>query len=195
MNKYLGFYELKSSRLPSANWEIFNEGTLLDSNNLWTLRVAVENSLDLNLPRYVGINASEAIVRGKELLKQYGKCGIVIYYPFFIAEKSGVLEVALNNIIIEAVDNDLWNLVTHGRKNVTYQISDHILVTGDESFLSKNEIEELQKYAKIIKGRYRNTIIEGSSIFAEWSYAYNSNTKHEPIGDRYLIFYELRSVK
>ena len=156
----------------------------------------METSNDLNLPRAVGVCAEEAEKTGRELLNEYEGKGIVIYYPYFIAEKSGVLDIDCNRTVIEAVDRDLRNLVTYVRKNLTSIYTEnggqHF---GDQSFLSKEEADELLKYSAVIKGRYRNMLREGGSILAEWSYAFNTDVSHKPIGKRYLVFYELRHVQ
>ena len=200
MNKYLGFYQLKALNLPTVPWEEFMPETKLDEELLWTVRVAVEDSNDLNLPRLVGANSNEACRKGRELLDRYWGRGLVIYYPYFIAEKSGVLDISSSRTVIEAVDKDLWNLVTHGRKDVTIVISSNaktemVQYHGDSSFLSPEEIDEIRRYTAVIKGKFREDLSEGSSVLAEWSYAYNTDIANKPMGDRYLVFYELRTVK
>ena len=200
MNKYLGFYELKAMSLPSVPWEKFTAETELADNLLWTVRVAVEDSNDLNLPRLIGVNSNEARLKGRELLDRYSGRGLVIYYPYFIAEKSGVLEIGGGRTVIEAVARDLWNLVTHGRKDVSIVISrkgdaESLEYHGNKCFLTGDEIFEIRKHAAVIRSRFRGELLEGKSIFAEWSFAYSTDINNKPIGDRYLIFYELRMVK
>lgn len=210
MNKYMGFYELRAAGIPTVPWRRFEEGTALDGKLLWTIRVAVEGGNDLNLPRAVGVCAEEAAQKGGELLKEYAGRGMVIYYPYFIAQKSGVLDINSGRTVIEAVERDLWNLVTHGKRNMTAVFSsgspkgaadwaepgaaglNGAQVIGDEAFLSMEEIRELLKYNAILRGRFRDEISEGKSVLAEWSYAYSTDVRHEPEGDRYLVFYELR---
>ncbi len=196
MNKYMGFYELNSLSLPTVPWQLFTPDTVLDEQLLWTVRVAVESGNDHNLPRAVGVAADEATLKGKEFLREYGSNGIVVYYPYFIAEKSGVLDINSHRTVIEAVDKDLWNLVTFGRKNLTVilpknQPKEYF---GEADFLDKSEISELMKHASVISGRYRQELSQGSSILAEWSYAYNTDILYKPIGQRYLVFYELRAL-
>ncbi len=196
MNKYMGFYELNSLSLPTVPWQLFKPDTVLDEHLLWTVRVAVESGNDHNLPRAVGVPSDEATLKGKEFLREYGSNGIVVYYPYFIAEKSGVLDINSNRTVIEAVEKDLWNLVTFGRKNLTVilpkeQPEEYF---GEADFLDKNEISELVKHASVIGGRYRQELSQGRSILAEWSYAYNTDILYKPIGDRYLVFYELRTL-
>ncbi len=222
MNKYMGFYELKALNVPTVPWKLFSPETVLDEGTLWTVRVATEGGDDLNLPRAVGVDHEEAWRSGMSFFEEYRNKGVVIYYPYFFAEKSGVLDINSQRTVIEAVEKDLWNLVTYGRKNVTVIIpSDSrndlswkspnislcsmkqpesgpicdISVSGDASFLAQEEIKELMRCGAVIRGRFRDDISEGSSILAEWSYAYNSSLQREPIGSRYLVFYELREIQ
>ena len=61
-------------------------------------------------------------------------------------------------------------------------------------FLIPDEVNEIKKYSALFKGRFREDLSEGRSVLAEWSYAYNTDLCNKPIGDRYLVFYELRTV-
>ena len=200
MNKYMGFYEMKGISLPTVPWRLFTPETVLDGGLLWSVRVAVENSNDLNLPRAIGVDSDEAMCRGCEFLDKYQGRGIVIYYPYFIAQMSGVLDVDCRRTVIEAVDKDLWNLVTYGRKNVSIIFpvetgcKNDIQYFGDKAFLGNDEISELLGYGSVLRGRFRGELSEGRSILAEWSYAYSTDTRRQPIGERYLVFYELRGL-
>jgi len=195
LNKYMGFYELQNINIPTIPWKRYTGDEKLDDNYLWTLRVAVENSNDLNLPRVIGATAKEAEEKGKELLRRFNN-ELVVYYPFFIAEKSGVLDVNNSRTIIEAVDKDLWNLVTYGNRNVTISItSEGASYFGEENFLKEEELSELKRCSEIIKKKFRDIISEGQSILAEWSFAYKSDKYSNPIGEKFIVFYELRSVR
>lgn len=191
----MGFYELKNINIPTVPWEKYDHGTVLDDNMLWTIRVAVKNGDDLSLPRAVGVTAKEAAENGSAFLEKYADSGIVIYYPYFIAEKSGVIDIRDNRTVIEAVDKDLWNLVTHGKKNVTVILEgDDTKYIGDQNFLSTEELNTLLNYINRIKSYCRGVMSEGKSLIAEWSFAYNTDIDHKPLGERYLVFYELRSI-
>jgi hypothetical protein len=199
MNKLLGFYALKSINIPTVKWKKFTRDTILDDGLLWTVRVALYKGDDTGLPRAVGKSAEEAMQMGREYLKKFSQKGMVVYYPYFIAEKSGVMDISYKRIIIEAVNNDLWNLVTHGNKDISVIIEntplgEELHVSGSHNFLSADEISELKKYALILKNTVRDEISQGRSLITEWSYAYDTDTSGKPIGKRYLVFYELRSV-
>jgi hypothetical protein len=195
LNKLMGFYELKDINIPTIPWEIFSRDVILDNNMLWTIRVAVKSGDDLNLPRAVGVTAEAAAQKGIVLLEKYRDIGMVIYYPYFIADKSGVIDIKSDRTVIEAVDRDLWNLVTHGKKNITVILEDDAeKYIGEKGFLSEEELSILLKYVNRIKSYYRGLISEGKSIIAEWSFAYNTDIDHKPLGEKYLVFYELRSI-
>lgn len=195
MNKLLGFYELRDSILPTIPWKEYQKDTFLDSEILWTVRTAVHSGNDLNLPRCVGATAQEAIKFANSTFRKYGENGMIIYYPYFLAEKSGTINVFNNKIIIEAVKEDLWNLVTHSQKNVTIIIDDgKNEYIGDEYFLEAEELNELTSYVKEIKRLFRDELTEGKSALLEWSYAYKCDIEKNRKGDRYLVFYEARTV-
>lgn len=196
MNKLLGFYELKDSVLPTIPWKEFNKSVELDSNVLWTVRSAVYRGEDLNLPRAVGVNASEAYVFASDLFDKMQNKGIVVYYPYFLAEKSGNINIFPNKIVIEAVKEDLWNLVTYADRDVTIEVvGDTVWYNGDENFLLKDELEKLLFNAKRAKQMFRDELLEGRSAMLEWSFAYPSNLDKERSGQKYLVFYEARTVQ
>lgn len=195
MNKLLGFFELKDSMLPTIPWRVFDKDVKLDSNMLWTIRTAVHRGDDLNLPRCVGVSEKEAYDFALSTSKKYGENGMVIYYPYFIAEKSGTLNVFSNKVVIEAVKDDLWNLVTHSKCDLTFiSTEDNKEYIGDKNFLTDEEIAEITSYVREVKRMFRDDLMEGKSILLEWSYAYNCNNKKNKVGDRYLVFYEARTV-
>ena len=195
INKMLGFYELPRTGLPCIPWKKFDLDMKLDSNLLWTVRTAVLNGDDLNLPRKVGVDSSEAYKFGKLQLERMQEKGLVVIYPYFIAEKSGTLEVSIGEITIEAVYKDLWNLVTENDKDVTIRITaEKTFVHGQDDFFEDSELRELVKQATKIRGKFRDSIIQGNSILLEWSFAYNTNKTGEKLGKKYLVFYEVREL-
>lgn len=195
MNKLMGFYELKDNGLPSVEWRRYDKKVELDDNILWTIRCAVEKGDDLNLPRLIGATAEEAKGFANALLNKLSIYDLIIYYPYFIAEKSGVLEIALDKIVIEAVYEDLWNLVTDNNKDVTMLITNNKKsIIGKEDFFSEDEISKLLSYVNMLKNRYRDYLLEGKSIFLEWSFSYKSTVDQQKIGDKTLVFYEIRTV-
>jgi hypothetical protein len=195
INKLLGFYELKDINIPTVPWEKYSKGMTLDIDILWTVRVALKSGADVNLPRAVGVTAVEAMAKADAFLDMYGDNGLVIYYPYFIADKSGVIDIRSDRTIIEAVDKDLWNLVTHGQKDITIIIEDSdTRYDGNKSFLSADELKLLHDSINRIRSYYRDLLMEGKSIITEWSFAYNTDIERRPSGEKYLVFYELRSI-
>ena len=195
MNKLMGFLELKESSLPTVPLQIYKGDEMFDSGYLWTVRTAVYKGNDLNLPRKVGVSAAEAEEFACKIRKELGDNGMVFFYPYFIAKKSGTLEVRWEEEIIEAVNADLWNLVTYSDREVTYRFrGDQMDVDGERDFLTAAEIQEIREAGSKVRRMFRDDLLEGKSILLEWSYAVNTNAEREELGGEYLVFYEVRSV-
>ncbi len=196
MNKLMGFLELKEMRLPGVPWKQYTGQEKLNEDLLWTIRSAVYRGNDLNLPRSVGKNSEESKKFADKLLKQMDNIGIVIYYPYFIAKKSGTLEVRKNSIVIEAVKDDLWNLVTDSDREVTIMMDyeQEPRYIGNRNFLEINEIKQILKYIPEIKRIFKDDLTQGKAALLEWSYAFSCNKKREPVDNEYLVFYEIRTV-
>ena len=197
MNKLMGFYELKASSLPTIPWEIYTPDVKLDASKLWTIRSAVNRGNDLNLPRLVGKSASEAKQFADKLYNELEQKGLVIYYPYFVAHKSGTLNVFYDKVIIEAVNKDLWNLVTDQDMDVSINFDSEMRVSnivGNEHFLSDKEIDKFLINARKVKHIFRDCLLEGKSILLEWSYASNCSINNNVDNEQYLVFYEARTV-
>ena len=196
MNKLMGFLELKEMKLPSVPWKQYTGEEKFEDRYLWTVRSAVYRGNDLNLPRSVGESSKISKKFADQLLKDINNNGIVIYYPYFIANKSGTLEVRSNKIIIDAVKKDLWNLVTYSDRDVTIIIDadDSKSIIGNESFMSNKELDSLSKHIPEIRKLFRNDLLQGKSALLEWSFAQSCDTNKEPLGEEYLVFYEARTV-
>lgn len=196
MNKLMGFFELREMSLPAIPWKRYTGTEELSDKYLWTIRSAVYRGDDLNLPRSIGKNAKESKIFADALLKKIGNKGIVIYYPYFIAKKSGTLEVRHDCVIVEAVKDDLWNLVTYSDREVTviYRRDQKAQYIGNETFLQEAEEQQLLKYVPEIRKIFRDDLLEGNSVLLEWSFAFSSNNQREPIDHEYLVFYEARTV-
>lgn len=122
----------------------------------------------------------------------------VIFYPFFIAKKSGTLLISSEDIVVEATKADLWNLVNDNIINTGFKVDINGIrntYTGDADFLSKEEIDTLLKYVPALRRKFRDVLNEGESLLLEWSFAQNCTVNKEPCGKPYLMFYELRSVR
>lgn len=195
MNKLMGFFELKDMDLPSIPWKEYDESVNLDPNILWTIRSAVYQGDDLNLPRLVGKDSIESKLFADDLLGKIKGKGMVIYYPYFIAEKSGTLCVESERTIIEAVKGDLWNFVSEGDREVSIIHSgNETEYIGNEQFFSEYEFSEILSNVNTIRKLFRDSLVEGKSILLEWSYAYKSDKQKNKIGDKYLVFYEARTI-
>lgn len=195
MNKLEGFYKLNELNLPTIPWKTFEKGTELDASVLWTIRCAVNQGNDFNLPRLVGAAAKEACIFANELIEKLTVKDLVIYYPYFIAKKSGVIQLSSFQTVIEAVTGDLWNLVTDNKKEVTIIFeNDDLKFIGDDNFLSPGELLELVDYCLLIRKMLQQEISSGRTVYVEWSFACESDVDKEPVGDQKLIFYEIKTV-
>jgi hypothetical protein len=197
MNKLQGFYELRRMGIPAVPWQPFTGVEDLDANLLWTVRVAVLSGNDFNLPRAVGVSAEQALLKGRQFLAKLSPEDLVVYYPYFLALKSGIIELQEHRTIIEAVDKDLWNLTTLGHRDVTIikdRLTDQFNIFGNPTFLKPNEVDELMSYADRVRALQRRYIFDLSSIMLEWHYAVHTDIRREPIGDPHLIFTECKSL-
>ena len=196
MNKLMGFLELKEMKLPSVPWKQYTGKENFGDRYLWTVRSAVYRGNDLNLPRSIGESSKVSKKFADQLLKEMNNNGIVIYYPYFIANKSGTLEVRSDKVIIEAVKDDLWNLVTYSEREVTIitDIDGNKSIIGNANFISNEELDSLSKHIPEIRKLFRNDLLQGKAALLEWSFAQSCNASKEPIGEKYLVFYEARTV-
>lgn len=195
MNKLEGFLALRESGLPAVPWKEYNKDTILDQDILWTIRSAVEQGEDLNLPRLIGVRAEEAKKFADDLLHTLEKKDLILYYPYFIALKSGVIDISMDRIVIEAVKEDLWNLVTYNKADVTIIFSNEKLeFVGDESFLTQDELYNLIDHCVVIKNKFRDQLKAGKSILLEWSFACKADINKACAGNPSLVFYEIRTV-
>lgn len=191
----MGFFELQSMDLPSIPWQEYTGKEILQEDILWTIRSAVFSGDDLNLPRLVGATSKAAKDFADQLLKEMTGKGIVLFYPYFIANKSGTLEVRQNGLVIEAVKDDLWNMVTLSERDVTIRYEqDQEIIDGNTNFLQEAEKEKLISNVREIKKSFRGDLLEGKSVLLEWSFAQNCDLDKNPIGKEYLVFYEARTV-
>lgn len=195
MNKLMGFFELKDSGLPTIPWREYTGTEVLQPDLLWTVRSAVYRGADQNLPRVVGVTAEEAETFARDLRDRLKDAGMVVYYPYFIANKSGTLNVFQDYAIIEAVPKDLWNLVTYSDRTVTYEFSkEGVMANGDRTFLSEEELSQITKGIPTIRKSFRDELLEGKSVLLEWSLAQNSDLDSRPAGEEFLVFYEMRTI-
>lgn len=195
MNKLEGFLALRNSGLPSVPWKQYNKEVVFDSNILWSVRSAVAKGDDLNLPRKIGVDAKEAKIFADRLLNTLKENDLVLFYPYFIAIKSGVMEISNTRVVIEAVKEDLWNLVTYNNRDVTIIFeNDNLDFVGDSEFLTQNELFKLIDYCVLVKKKFSSEIANGKSIMLEWSFACKSDLNNQQIGEPELVFYEIRTI-
>lgn len=196
MNKLMGFLELRVLNIPTVAWKEFSNDTKLSRDRLWTVRSAKLSGNDLNMPRMVGKSADKCNEFAKYLKNRYGSLLFVVYYPYFVALKSGTLRVERERIVIKAVEKDLWNLEKEKRLDLSL-VADKNKVSvlrGNIEFLDKKELEKLFDCAKKVFSYFNSKSIRyGESILLEWSFARDCDSVGNPIGEQYLVFYEART--
>ena len=188
MNKLQGFKTLRELGIPSVPWKFMTTGTELNNDLLWTVRCAVEVGDDYNLPRAVGVTAEVAQKKYLEFSKQGLK---VIYYPYFRAVTSGVIDISEERIVIEAVVGDLWNLVTNGRT------PDYRCIYEDGKYnhcIITNGIIRLVGYGRQVACKMKAFLEMGKHIYLEWSLAQNVDVSGVSEGVPYRVFYECRVI-
>lgn len=195
MNKLMGFYELKDMNIPSVPWKTYTKSTTLNPDILWSVRTAVFRGDDLNLPRKIGVDSEDAKTFADKMLRELDGKGMVVYYPYFIANKSGTLNVFSDKVVIEAVKDDLWNLVTYSDRAVTVIVdSNGKEEIGEKGFLSEEQFDTILKYVNAVKRSFKDDLIEGKSALLEWSFANKCDKEKKPVEDEFLVFYEARTV-
>ncbi len=197
MNKLDGFFKLNSINLPTVEWKAFQPGIKFSNDHLWTVRCAVMRGKDFELPRLIGAEAIAAQKFAENLYSKLGAGGLVIYYPFFVAELSGTLIVSQTAAEIECVRGDLWNLVDSGHTDGTLKYdfaSDKLMELTNTNALTSERTAELVNCASVLRRSFRDELAEGSSIYTEWSYAFEVNEKKLPHGQAFLVFYELKTL-
>ncbi len=196
MNKLEGFLELKSLAIPTVGWREYKSGITFDKGRLWTVRCAVMRGDDFNLPRLVGADGERAEKFAFDLKDRLGDSGMVIYYPFFLAEISGTVIISSQTTTLECVYGDLWQLVTDGVTHYTgiFDLNGQQQKAFGERPLHSNDIQSLLKYSAKIRAAYRREIATGKEIYAEWSFARDCGSDGNPVGERNLVFFELRTI-
>ena len=195
MNKLAGMYELRKLNIPSVDWKLFQEDTVLSENRLWTIRTAVFQGADLHLPRLFGQNARDSMEFARKCLNEMNGRGIVIYYPYLHAVKSGVIQFGLSNTCLEVVSGDIKNLLDGGDPEASYYRKNTGWISERNADLyNREELEELFRYAEYCRRYFRNVLLESREIQMEFSYAYDVDTDHRKAGETRLVFFEVRGV-
>jgi len=188
MNKLQGFKTLRELGIPAAPWKFMTADTELSKGLLWTVRTAVEVGDDYNLPRAVGVTAEVA----KQKYLEFSKQGLkVIYYPYFKALTSGVIDISEKHIVIEGVYGDLWKLVTEDRPDFRIMYARGYFYNCN---VPTDGFIRLLGYAKQVFAKMKGFIEMDKHIYLEWSFAQNVNYLNLPDDEHYLVFYECRVI-
>lgn len=191
MNKLEGMYELKRSRLPAVDWNLFHEATVLSDSCFWTIRTAVFKGQDLHLLKLFGKKGREATAFGVKCLHKMKDKGIVFYYPYLTAEKSGVLQFDVNSIQLECVAGDLGRLLGGSSTDASYYWKGADLKEHGNKILSGKEKTELLEWVFYCRRRYRYIMALEEKMQLEFSYVRDKDPEHQPSR---LVFSEMRTI-
>ena len=85
--------------------------------------------------------------------------------------------------------------MTYSDREVTIICTDEgVSFRGNETFITEKELDEILSYVRYLRNKFRDDLLNGKSILLEWSYAYNCDIRKQKVDDRYLVFYEIRTV-
>lgn len=192
MNKLEGMYELKRNHLPTVDWKLFQEKTVLSETCAWTIRTAVFKGQDLYLPKLFGKSGQEAMIFGRRCLQEMKDKGIVFYYPYLEAKKSGVLQFDVSSIQLECVEGDLGRLLNGSTPDAAYYWERKFLKEYGKEMLSAKEQDELLEWVFYCRRRYREIMKLGEKMQLEFSYVRDGNKENQ---QNRLIFFEMRTLK
>lgn len=212
MNKLEGLKALNKCRIPAIKWQEFTgveqigEGDP-DEEKLWTVRVALKKGADLDLPKAIGVTVSEAQVFAEKMIQKLAEfsqkrglgdkasaSGMVVYYPHFVAKKSGILKITADRVEIVAVKDDLWNLKDESKIMARATFTDtHSEYSNKREFLEKGEISQLLRCAKQVRHEYKAELMEGTEIILEWSFIPVPDPDKKRRDDQKLLFHGMRT--
>ncbi len=195
INKLQGFTIIEKIGLKHPNWKIIRSDLSndfvrgLDDGKIYTVRTAVVAGEDFGLPRMVGVLGSEVKKRLNQLLENFDdkKSVYLIIYETFKARFSGNILITfkgfLRDVVVEACDGSLWNLVENNivDYNARIKMKNSVIVDEESNipeweWLKKNIMNILTKASTL-------GLTEEGTILIEWSFT----------GEEFL-FYELKSV-
>src|SRR6266568_3968318 len=211
-NKFEGLLKIEEFDLPHPRWTfvlidqralalvpsqsqsriIDYKALKLSSNETWTVRSCLLGAYDRNefgLKRAVGISADQVVSRLEEFSQYYQSLNlsaVFVVYPYFSADKSGIIEVRDSEYVIEAVKGSQWKLTEEGAPSESWTYAgppEDVLnaqfqkqSNGDVKIL---ESEQLLRLSTLIPR------IHESRVLLEWTFT--------PEGD--LFFYDMRPVR
>ena len=191
INKYQGLMLLKQCRLPTISWSVFTYDTVLSDNCRWTLRAVRELGNDFGLPIFLDISSKEAVGIGRSLLDQYSSNRfILLVYPYFTSEKSGVMQVETDRVVVEAVRGNCSDLTRYSKLDISLIYKDtRDVAYGDIAFFTDEELVTIERYASRLRRQFFRMVLDGFIVVLEWSFAVYKNTAKEN-----FLFQELRVI-
>ena len=211
-NKFEGLLKIEEFDLPHPKWTFVivdrealdfvpsrNQSRIIDykelslsPNETWTVRSCLVGAYTRNefgLKRAVGISADQVASRLEEFSQYYQNLNlraVFIVYPYFSADKSGIIEIRDSEYIIEAVKGSQWKLTEEGAPSESW------LYTGrPEGILNAQFQRQSNGNVKILESKQLATLrsliphIHESKVLLEWTFTPEGN----------LFFYDMRPVR
>lgn len=212
-------YILKSLELPTMEWKQYFPDTEFAQNILWSIKVEEipsSKSKEETLPKKkINFLPFGNMLRDKEKERQHGLIGVdaktakgfanrhyksisptkqaMIYYPYYMVGKSGILDINSSRIVIEGTKGDISNLVKHNQIEVMMMFTkEDMNIHGDDHFFSKEQVLSLIDTARKVKRMTAEDLEFGKNIQLHFSYVYKTSTALQPEGELQLIFYQFK---
>ena len=210
-NKFEGLLKIEEFDLPHPKWtyvlvdqqalasvpsgaqsEVISYKALqMSSSETWTVRsclLGLNSRSEFGLKRAVGISADQVASRLEEFNQYYQNMdlrAVFVVYPYFSANKSGIIEIRDSECVIEAVKGSQWKLTEEGAPSESWSYTGPLGDASISQFQRQSygnvkilESEELARLCALIPH------IRESRVLLEWTFT--------PEGE--LFFYDMRPV-
>ena len=209
--KLEGLLRIDELKLPHPNWKFVTLGSepeaqlnqrlqsktinadklALSDKQKWTVRTCLLGNvteIEFGLKRAVGIDSNQVADKLKEFREHYDRQKlhvVFVIYPYFLASKSGIIELHSFEIMLESVSGSQWRLTEEGAPSESWTYEgphDKVSVSKfrrksdqEMNILTLEEVERLSTCA---------IAISDNDVLLEWTIT----------PDETLLFYDMRPV-
>ena len=163
----------------------------LSKDEKWTVRTCLLGHLsemEFGLKRAVGIDANQVAAKVNDFKKHYDNLtlhAVFVIYPYFLASKSGIIELHHDNNTIESVSGSQWRLTEEGAPSESWWHEGPRDQASVSKFKHKLDhetsiltLEEVERLSTCIAS------IPDDDVLLEWTIT----------PDETLLFYDMRPV-
>jgi phosphohistidine swiveling domain-containing protein len=209
--KLQGLFRIEDLRLPHPDWHFvvvdpttvssvdpefrsklrYYSDLRLSENDKWTVRTCLVEGRpteEYGLKRAVGVASIEVKSLLTDFQKYYRDASfhpIFVVYPYFSADKSGIVEIHQNEELIEAVNGSQWRLTEEGAPSESWHYR------GERNDIDASRFERRLDYGTpILTPVELNVLVSSISrvpdndVLLEWTFTPEGN----------LLFYDMRSI-